>query len=171
MFSKFCPSYQPRSFSFVFWKNRKQEKNLLRLTDLYWWCLFLVVDVFLVHFRSPSNDSEGNVFLSWVAKSNGLRGRLVLQGFCLYIHKVWRSSLLTCRPFDGHYQSQQRSLTTVTLHWPALVCLQPATISQRSCNPSMGWSRKGGGRYQNWDYWSCKDTIRYDYTNKSWLVC
>ena len=30
--------------------------------------------------------------------------------------------MLTCRPFDGHYQSQQRSLTTVTLHWPALVC-------------------------------------------------
>ena len=133
------------------------------------WCLFLVVDVFLVHFRSPSNDSEGNVFLSWVAKSNGLRGRLVLQGFCLYIHKVWRSSLLTCRPFDGHYQSQQRSLTTVTLHWSALVCLHPAaTISQRSCNPWMGLSRKGG-RYQNWD-WSCEDRIRYACTNKSWLV-
>ena len=94
------------------------------------WCLFSsILDVFLVHFRSPSNDSEGNVFLRWVAKSNGLRGRLVLQGFCLYIHKVWRSSLLTCRPFDGHYQSQQRSthcahhccshyiLRVVTLEW------------------------------------------------------
>ena len=31
-----------------------------------------------------------------------------MQGFCLYIHKVWRSGLLTCRPFDGHYQSQHR---------------------------------------------------------------
>ena len=39
--------------------------------------------------------------------------------------------MLTCRPFDGHYQSQQRSLTTVTLHWPALVFLRSQPLSAK----------------------------------------